>query len=169
MNKNTGLSSHGRAPKPRKEEGGEYGPGAAGVVICAECGAVYYKKSWRHSLDDHKNISEEEDVRFALCPACKMEKEGLFEGEVIIKGIPSSAQADLIGLIENIGARARKRDPMDRIILTRADGEHGLLVRTTENQLAVSIGKQIVRAHKGARVDITWSDKESVARVRVNF
>ena len=169
MNKNPGSPTYGRVPKSRKEESGEYGLSGPGVVICEDCGAAYYKKSWKHSLDDHKNISEEEDVRFALCLACKMKKDRLFEGQVTIEHIPASIRGDLTGLIENIERRAHKRDPMDRIIVMKSHGKDGLLVRTTENQLAVSIGKQIARAHKGVRMDIQWSNKESVVYVRIHF
>ncbi|MFH1611690.1 MAG: hypothetical protein ABH887_00225 [bacterium] len=68
-----------------------------------------------------------------------------------------------MNLINNIGERAFKRDPMDRIIKIN-DNKTEIEILTTENQLAISIGKQIKSAFKGD-IEIKLSKEESVVRV----
>lgn len=169
MSNNPEPPTYGRVPKSRKEEKGEYGPGKTDIVMCKDCKAVYYYKSWKHNLRHYKHLSQDKAVQFAVCPACQMERDGTFEGQVIVENIPKGIHRELLQLVENIGERARKRDLMDRILKIQDYRNNGLEILTSENQLAVSIGKQIVRAHKGATITIQWSDKESVARVHVNL
>jgi hypothetical protein len=71
----------------------------------------------------------------------------------------------VLALARNVGRRAQARDPEDRIIKIN-DAPGGAVVTTTENQLAVSIGKQIDRARKGGKLDITWSQGDKPVRVR---
>ncbi len=163
-----------RVPKSRKEEA-ELGKGKIDVLICKKCKAVYWYKSWHHSLDQKLKLdSEKLRLKFVLCPACQMIRDKKFEGEVLISNIPFNYKKEILKLIKNIKKRAYQRDPMDRIISIREiRGKFvkisGFRVLTTENQLAVSIGKQIKRAFKEVKLDIQWSHKESTARVRVKF
>lgn len=162
------LNSH--IPKSRKEEQ-EYGPGKKEIAICSECSAVYFSKSWHHQnqLDDYAHLTEDKQIDFVLCPACTMKRDNLFEGEVIIEHVPDAIRGEVERLIYNIADRANERDPMDRILSFKPYGNDGFEIHTSENQLAISIGKQIVDAHKGAKIDIQLSKEESVARVRVDF
>src|SRR3989338_5183652 len=151
--KNTG-SPH--SPKSRKEEQ-EFGPGKKELVICKDCSAVYGEKHWRHSLEQEKHLGEDKQVRFAVCPACQMKRDKTFEGQVIVENVPAELRGDIERLIYRVADRAFRRDPMDRILdlrsrkngpARRSLGVGGFEVRTSENQLAISMGKQIVRAYK---------------------
>ncbi|MEA2113485.1 MAG: BCAM0308 family protein [Patescibacteria group bacterium] len=158
-----------RVPKPRKEEA-EFGPGKVNIIICKDCGAVYFYKSWHHYLEKHKKLFKDKPIKSAVCPACQMIRDKMFEGQIILKNMPADKKNEILESIQNIGKRAFKRDPMDRIISVKEkNGEIEIL--TTENQLAVSIAKQIKRAFKGekAELKISWSHQESVVRVILNF
>jgi len=161
--KNRGSSHY---PKSRKEEQ-EYGPAKKDIVICSECSAVYWYKSWHHQLGKYKHLSEDKQIRFELCPACKMVKDKKFEGQIFVEHIPAGIRREVEQLIYNVADRAYKRDSQDRVLMLRAYKKDGFEVRTSENQLALSIGKQIQRAYKNSSIDIQLSDKESTARVRI--
>ncbi|MBI2462891.1 MAG: hypothetical protein HYV65_01500 [Candidatus Spechtbacteria bacterium] len=167
LSKNS-LNSH--IPDSRKEEQ-EYGPGKKEIAICSECSAVYFNKNWHHQnqLDDYAHLTEDKEVNFVLCPACTMKRDNTFEGMVIVEHIPDAIRKEVEALIYHIADRANERDPMDRILSFKPYGEDGFEIHTSENQLAISIGKQIVSAHKDAKMDIQLSKEESAARVRVEF
>jgi len=160
-----GRPLFGRWPKSPKEES-EFGPGKADIVFCEYGEAVYYGKSWRHNLREYAHLREDKSVRVSLCPAHVMMKNGLFEGEVILENMPADAHDEIVNLIKNIGERAYERDVLDRIIDIEDKGA-SIRVTTTENQLAISIGKQVARARKNSQIDIKLSNEEDTARVRV--
>ncbi len=157
---------YGRKPKPKKEEESEMGPGKADIVMCPEGNEVYYYKSWHHNMQNYRELDTEKRVKFELCPVHQMKKDDTFEGLVTIENIPSREQEEIVNLVENVEDRAYKRDPMDRI-LSMQESEGRLEIKTSENQLAVSIGKQVQRAHKNSEMKIKFSDSESVARIKV--
>lgn len=148
--------------KSKKEEQ-EFGPGKKNIVMCPDCNAVYYYKSWHH---DFKKVGK--NFKFVLCPACKMIKNKQFEGQVIIENIEKNKKQELINLIKNIGKRAFDRDVLDRIIKINEITSDKIEVLTTENQLAVSIAKQVKKAFK-AELEIKWSKDESVVRILVKM
>jgi len=155
-----------RIPKPRKEEA-EFGPGKIDIIMCKNCDSVYYKKSWHHRLEDHKQFSEDKRIKFILCPACQMIKDKKYEGVVTLENLPQEKREEILNLVKNVGKRGFKNDPMDRIIEIKKPGEQ-IEIFTTENKLAVIIGKQIKRAFKG-KLEIKWSHQESTVRVKVTF
>lgn len=151
-----------KAPRSKKEEQ-EFGPGQIDILLCQKCEAVYYYKSWHRRLEDYQDLSENKRIKFVLCPACQMIKDKRYEGQVILKNAALDKKEEILRLVNNIGQRAFKRDPLDRIISVKSKSEE-IEILTTENQLAVSIGKQIKRAFKG-KLDIQWSHQESTVRV----
>ena len=155
-----------RVPKSKKEEA-EFGPGKIDIVICKKCGSVYYGKSWHHRLEDYKHLSEHKNIKFVLCPACQMIKDKQYEGVVTLINIPQDKKAEILNLVRNVGQRAFEKDPLDRIIKIKKGGKD-MAIFTTENQLAVIIGKQIKRAFQG-KLNIKWSHQESTVRIRITF
>jgi len=151
-----------------KKEEQEYGRGGENIIMCEDCDAVYYYKSWHHDLDDFKHLDEDKATDFAVCPACQMERDNKYEGQVIFENVPEKYMKEVVSNIENTGERAYKRDPMDRIIRIKKRG-HAIEVLTSENQLARNIARQIERAYKGVKPDIQWSDSESAVRIVVKF
>ena len=169
MGKPTRNSARETRPVKSKKERQEFGPGKEGLVICPKCSAAYYKKSW-HQSDVNFNGKETSRVKFVLCPADQMMKNGQFEGRVLVKNLPKDAKEEVINLIKNVAAQAYEKDPMHRLIKV-GDKSDGLVALFTENELAVSVGKKIAKARGGkAKVGIKYSEEPSdVAYVVVEF
>ncbi|OGN39777.1 MAG: hypothetical protein A2606_01370 [Candidatus Yanofskybacteria bacterium RIFOXYD1_FULL_42_10] len=164
-----------RAPKDEQE----FGLAGSGYIICSECKSVFFDKSWHHMMDEDKHFSAEKDkkIKFAVCPACEMLKTKTYEGEIIIslksQVQPSSrAQVEgspnfknyILGAIKNSDEMAKERDPMDRVLWTEDNGNE-IKVYTSENQLAVIIGKKLDSAFPGGKLKIEHSHGEDLIRV----
>ena len=149
-------------PQPRRESE-EFGPGKAGFLLCPDCKAVYDKKRWVADFAGVRDINERKRVAFRRCPACQMIRDRKFEGQVIAQGVPARRVEEVLARIRNVGDLARRRDPLDRIIAVRRRGQR-IELTTTENQLAVRIGREIRDLVKG-KLDIRWSHEEDVVRV----
>lgn len=158
----------GRKPKAKKEEQAEYGPGRADIMICPVGHEVYYHKSWHHNFRDYKELDADKRVKFKLCPADEMKKHGLFEGQVIFENVPQSVRGEVRSQIDHINQRAYDRDPMDRILETH-ENEGRIELRTSENQLALNIARQVHRAHKKTEMDTSFSKEESPVRIHVTW
>ncbi|MEX0877299.1 MAG: hypothetical protein WDZ40_00355 [Candidatus Spechtbacterales bacterium] len=159
--------NRGKTPNSKKNIE-EFGPGKEDIIICTKCNASYYYKSWHHKLEDYKELKPSKSVSFELCPACEMEKRGQFEGEVVIENFPPHIKEEIVSQLEHVADKAHQRDPMDRILQMHI-AEHRIEVRTSENQLALNLGRQVQKAHKNSEIEIKFSEEEDVARVRVWF
>jgi hypothetical protein len=153
------------------------------IILCPKCKAVYYDKCWHKNLKlFEKNIK---NAKKFLCPACKWTKTNLAEGVIVLNLKNNLREKEILNLIKNVEARAKLRDPEDRIIKInkscdfiysssqqtleysgkmRDKEKNKIIILTTENQLAVSIAKQIKRAFKG-ELKIKWSHDEDVVRI----
>ena len=137
-----------------------------GEYYCPRCHAVWYKKAWHN---DERRFSElsAQVLMARTCPACRKETHDLPEGIVTMSGLagwPKERRQELLGLISNISERARKRDPMDRIIKL-VDRGNEIIVNTSENQLAVAIGNEVKR-DLGGDLNIDFSHRDNdIARV----
>lgn len=154
-----------RAPKDEQE----FGLAGKGYVICPDCKSVFFDKSWHHLMDEDKHFSAEKDtnIKFAVCPACDMLKKKMFEGEITIKLKTQNLKlkADILGAIKNSDEMARERDPMDRVLWMEDNGNE-IKVYTSENQLAVKIGKKLDSSFPGGQLKIEHSHGEDLIRVR---
>lgn len=157
-------------PRPKKDEQ-EFGPGKKGIIICIDCNAYYYDKSWHPSLEGAvKGQTPEEfadhEVKFQPCPACQMKKDKTFEGEIIIKlnDVNDSQKSDILNAIHNADKQAQDRDVMDKVLWIEDKGTE-IRVYTSENQLAIRIGKKLDSAFKGGKLNINHSKSEDAARV----
>lgn len=138
----------------------------AGMRLCSHCGAVYFDGHWHTAptlssilrKSGHPAASEKE-----LCIQCHLAVHGPepkklgFEGEVTLDGLTHfEEKGEILRTVRNVGNAAVKRDPMDRIIAIDDRGER-VVITTTENQLAVAIGKAVDAAHKGGKLTIVFS------------
>ncbi len=155
--------------RPSRTEKHEIPKGKLGLVFCRECNAVYYKKSWHHNLRNYKNLCEDLPIKFSMCLACKMIKNKQFEGRIEIINMPLKISDDLIRLVKSFCRRAYERDPMDRLIKIK-DIKEGVILTTTENQLAVRLAKKIKQTFKKVEMKISYSSSPSdVAYVKLMF
>lgn len=147
----------------------EFDSGKKGIAICGECDAAYYKKFWHQSLLNLKSAKEDAPVNCVLCPACKMIKNGQFEGRITISGAPQNSMAELLNLIRGFGERARIADPMDRVIEAKKNKD-SIIVTTTENQLANKLAKKIQSTFNKVKSKTTFSkDPSDFVDIRVEF
>ncbi|KKT74294.1 MAG: hypothetical protein UW74_C0026G0006 [Candidatus Giovannonibacteria bacterium GW2011_GWC2_44_8] len=65
---------------PSRTEFEEFGLARAGRAVCSGCGSFYFEKSWHHPSRDKSKIY---GAPFIMCPACRMIKDRVFEGELI--------------------------------------------------------------------------------------
>lgn len=131
-----------------------------GTALCPQCGAVYYDKHWHSSMPPQLR---RRDLPAKTCETCRSGSS--YAGEVVIEGVADAGErAQIAALARNVGKRAQDRDPEERIVHLHDDGVT-LRIFTSENQLAVSIGKQVDRSRKGGRLEIVWSKDDMTARV----
>jgi len=146
--------------------------GTKAVSVCTRCHAIYYDKHWHTWSNAETRLPAGAKILETLCRACttlesKRGKSAAFgyEGELTLSGLSEgSRKREILSLVRNVGARAMRRDPEDQIIKIQDRGET-VRVTTTENQLAVALGKQIERAFKGGTLKISFSDEDLPARV----
>lgn len=155
-------------PKRRREER-EFPKGAKELLICPECGAVYFNKSWHHNFRNYKPFKKDQRLDFVLCPACQMIKNRQFEGRIEIIGIPQKELKGLKNLIAAYSERAYRRDPLDRLISMKGDARK-LIVTTTENQLAQKLAKKIKDAFNKVKIKFSYSAEPSdVIYIKIEF
>ncbi len=148
------------------------------LIICPKCKAVFFNKKWYSKNQLKEHLKNEDYIKKAggfakwyasqekskmVCEADRQRKD-YSEGVVYIKNIPVDKKDEIMNLILNIEKRAKKRDIEDRIVDTKLQGKN-ITLYTSENQLAVSIGKQIDRAYKGGKLEIKFSKNEDATRV----
>lgn len=141
------------------------------VRVCSRCHAVYFDKHW-HTIPGIFTWMKKRGIAAdGLCFECTWINRGTrfaamnYEGEVILEGFSSQKEKqEILKLVRNVGARASLRDPEDQIMAIEDRGKK-VIVRTTENQLAISIGKQVSRAFKGGDCEIRYSHEDAPVRV----
>jgi len=149
-------------PKKGKEKRGK-----KDIVVCSECEAFYWHKSWHHSLDDYPELKEDKEIRFELCPACRMIKEGRFEGEIILENCPEDKE-ELLQFINNFAQEEQRRDPLARVVSVEDIAKGMLRVTFTENQIAKKLAKRLKKTFK-TKNRIIFSKKDKTIRIFCKF
>jgi NMD protein affecting ribosome stability and mRNA decay len=128
-------------------------------TVCARCGAVFLRKTWRHN--HALNEDQIEHSQWGFCPACVQVAKEEGQGRVIIHGAEAGRNEEAIRQrIENVAKRAAKTQPERRIVDIAASGG-GLEVLTTSQKLAHRVAHELKKAF-GGRVTYTWSDDGSL-------
>ena len=153
-----------------KKEEQEFGLARKEFIICPDCKCVFFDKAWHHSLEeDIKHLenrgSRFKNLKFKVCPACRMKKDNTFEGELVIvlQKEKLGEKREILNVIKNSDEQAQSHDPMDRVLWIE-DKKNEIRVLTSENQLAVRIGKKLKSAFKGGALEIRHSHDEDVMR-----
>ena len=149
-----------------------------GLVLCARCEAVWYDGHWHTAPNLAAALKAKAKAKTGkadkklLCEECRYAVHGpsgaasaLFEGELTLDGlVDKKEKAEILATVRNAAKRAQKRDPEDRIVSIDDRGER-VVVRTSENQLAVILGKAVDASHKGGKIRVAWSSDDLPARV----
>lgn len=154
----------------REAEGEDFGREKGGIAECPGCHSVHHKKGWHASIEDI-NVKEGKLFisRRELCPACRMIRENEFEGELLVENIPERLREEVINLLKNFGERAKQKDPQHRIIEIIKHG-NGYRITTTENQLAVRMGKKLKDVINTVELHVSHSrEPNEVSRVRAVY
>ena len=95
-----------------------------------------------------------------------MEKDRTFEGELVITLSKEklAEKNEIMNVVKNSDERARAHDPLDRVLWIEYKGSE-IRVLTSENQLAVRMGKKLESAFKGSSLEIKHSHGEDIIRV----
>lgn len=105
----------------------------------------------------------------SICPACAMIRAHRPDGRVIVEHVPTYLRPEIVSLVGRYCERAEQENPEHRLIEIFRDSD-GLVLTTTDRQLAVGIGKKIRDAFKRSRVDIRFAPKKfEETRVYVRF
>lgn len=156
-----------------KSDEQEFGLAENEYLMCDDCGAVYFDKAWHQDLgEDTRHLKEKnlhkKNLRFKLCPVCKMKKDKIYEGELILINIPPEKSQDLMNLINNLNEEAQRRDIMDRILWKEEKGSE-IRLYLSENQLAVFMGRKIEESFKNAGQLSVSYNPEGPVRVKWEF
>ncbi|HXJ36967.1 MAG TPA: NMD3-related protein [Candidatus Eisenbacteria bacterium] len=150
---NRSQSSTGKA-RAAERSGGRLREPAA----CERCGAVFTRRVWRRGSVGSALLDR---VRWVVCPACRLAREGQYFGRVLIRGPMSPTQEALVrARIHNVAARAMRTQPERRVVSVERDRD-GLEVLTTSQKLAHRIVRELQKL-RGGRATYAWSDDNSL-------
>lgn len=133
------------------------------VAVCKRCGAVYHRKRW--SIERSSDLLTEGKIRSVVCPACQKTHDGFPGGIIILSGeFLKPLKEQILHLIRNEESRAKRINPLERIISIKEGGDR-VEIHTTSDRFAQRIGMEIRRAYKG---DVTyhWSRDDKFIRVK---
>lgn len=164
MSKHYGETFRNPIKKNRSRRRHVAGKKPVDFLVCSKCRAVFHDKYWQWNAVLLAKPAGDKQAN-TICPACKIKRKTEAEGILELAGFVSGSQKqEILGLLKNAGQRATERDPLDRIFAWD-DTEKKVTVYTTENQLAISLGKQVKRAFNG-ELQIGLSRNSDVVRVR---
>lgn len=133
----------------------------AGTIQCSGCGAFYQRRHW--SLKAPVNHTPGAPAQAAYCPACLKIKSRRASGEVCLTQVPAAERAEVLRLLRNEESRARKKNPLERIMGFEAFGG-GWKIHTTTEKLAQRLGRALKKA-RGGSVAYKWSHNNKFVRV----
>ena len=127
-------------------------------TVCARCGAVYLRRTWRH--DHHLTDEMLERREWGFCPACEQVSHLEAQGRLIIRGSSVAGKRSMIrSRIENVARHGMKTQPERRIVsidTIESDGD-ALEVLTTSQKLTHRIAHELKKV-LGGRTSYSWSD-----------
>jgi hypothetical protein len=131
------------------------------LIQCRGCGAFYHRRRWTLSLPAGFNLPVQ--PRSIFCPACKKIQASSVSGELHMRGLATSERSDVMRLLRNEEAKARDKNPLERIMRVYSADDDWTVATTTE-KLAQRLGRSLRKAH-GGRVAYKWSHNNKFVRV----
>ncbi|MCK9172267.1 MAG: BCAM0308 family protein [Desulfuromonas sp.] len=118
-------------------------------AFCSGCHAQYRNKRWYLDEEAFAQAQQQDNAPLVLCPACLKMRDGYYEGVVVLQGdYLWQHEEEICRLLKNEEARARAKNPLERMLCLEKRGET-LVVETTEEKLAEHLGRALHSAHQG--------------------
>jgi len=131
-------------------------------AVCAGCGAVYTRKTWR-SADPRRLEAFLEGAQRVSCPACRQVGAGRAYGRVLLQGEWLGEHTEEVRRrIVAVEARARHTQPERRLVAIVPRGK-GLELTTTSQKLAHRVTHELQKAFGGSAT-YAWSDRDGSLR-----
>ena len=126
-------------------------------TACTECGVLYRDGRWTWG-------EAPADAAPTTCPACQRLQDEYPGGFLTLRGsFLAEHREELLGLARNVEEREKVDRPLKRIMAIQ-DQDDGVLVTTTEPNLARNIGDALESAYEG-ELDYTYSDEGNILRI----
>jgi hypothetical protein len=133
-------------------------------TYCAQCDAVVHEGLWVIDPDRKHLLVSAGGGTEITCPACLRAQEQVPGGILTVSGSYwPEHRHEIFNLIRNEAHDAGGRNPMERILRVRSEGER-LVVETSNEKLAQHLGRCLKKAHHG-EVAYDWGDGNPLARV----
>jgi NMD protein affecting ribosome stability and mRNA decay len=131
-------------------------------TICPTCGLVFHKKRWSRDEQILSIVSKVAEKH--KCPACRKIEDHYVMGFVTITGtfVPT-VKSEIINIIHNQEKKEQFRNPLARI-MSLNNKDETIVVETTNDNLAIAIGKALNRSH-GGELNVNYASNEQFARV----
>lgn len=128
--------------------------------ICPECGAVYRNKRWEIDERLTHDVKLEGEYGMKKCPACRKIEDNYPMGLVFISGnFIKEHKKTILNTIKSEEKRAKKKNPLERIISIEKEDENRYLIKTTTDTLSHRIGNILHKSFKG-NLDYKFTDNK---------
>lgn len=136
----------------------------SGPACCGVCHAVFDKKHWRFDQTAYEDLMAAKRPKLTTCPACSKIRDRYPEGVLALRW-PGLAEhrRDVVGLLKKEEARAKKVNPLQRIMRIEENDDEWR-VFTTNTKLAQRLGRELARAYHGA-THYHWAHHDKLVRV----
>ena len=127
-------------------------------TLCPGCGAVFKDGCWQWQ---ELSVAHEE-----TCPACRRQHDNFPAGFVALSGgFVAAHEAAIFRIVLNQEEREKVENPLRRV-MDIEKSSHGLLVTTTDVQLACDIGEALRQAFHG---ELYLNYSRQANRLQVNW
>lgn len=132
---------------------------------CPRCGACYNGRRWMPKQESMAaGTSLTMGCAKELCPGCMRVERKQIEGIVFLKGDFFTAHREEIWNVLNRVARMKEQRNVSSRILNVANENGGVVIETTDEHLAESMGKELHKAFKG-NLEMKWQEGAALVRV----
>lgn len=131
------------------------------MLRCAGCGAFYHRRRWTLTKPDGFDFSGR--ARSCYCPACRKIKDHRASGELDLVSFTDVEKKDVLRILRNEEARAREKNPLERIMRIEQVYD-GWKIQTTTEKLTQRLGRAVRKA-LGGQLQYKWSHNNKFVRV----
>ena len=135
-----------------------------GALQCRGCGAMYYRRRWSLQPPSGAGSLAQAELQPVFCPACLKIRDQYPSGELRVSGVEAQERGEIMRILRNEEARAREKNPLERIMTIEANDRLGWSVKTTTEKLAQRLGRSLRKA-RGGTVRFHWSHNKRFVHV----